>query len=160
MRLKALGDHLSTTIPKEYQRLFREKTEKSTGGLFSNLYSVVDTFLDKSEDPMDAFPTRSLASRKQEDSLSLMPTMPPHILGIFCQFLSTVVLLNFIQNRRQNGKFETTSSSSPIFAFSNCTTFGQTQTVATVPLTQQGTLHNMTFTAFNKSLCFIHHLKM
>jgi hypothetical protein len=39
-----------------------------------------------------------------------------------------------MKNRRQQKYVKTISSSSPIFALSNYTTFGQTQTGATVPL--------------------------
>ncbi len=49
---------------------------------------------------------------------------------------SAVFLLIFIKSHRNSGKFyKTLSGSSPIFALSIHTTFGQTQTGATVPLT-------------------------
>jgi hypothetical protein len=72
---------------------------------------------------MGAFPTGSLANRKQ---------------GISCLFpRSTSVLLNLIRIRRHDKNLQVLSGSFSIFAVFFCfysTTFGQTQTCAPIPL--------------------------
>jgi hypothetical protein len=84
---------------------------------------------------MGAFPSGSPANRKQGNPLGLMPTMSPHILGIFCLFpQSTAVFIKLKYNFETWLKnLKAISSSSPIFALSNYTTFSQTKTGATVP---------------------------
>jgi hypothetical protein len=54
--------------------------------------------------------------------LGLSPRGFPHILGIFCLFpQSTVVLLNLMKNQRHKKIFKNHQRSSPIFALSNYT---------------------------------------
>ncbi len=79
MCLKASGDHLSNTVPEEYWRLFR-KCPKSIGDLFSNTNRLADILFKcpyNSREQLGAFPTMSLANRKQENPLGLLPAMSP-----------------------------------------------------------------------------------
>ncbi len=83
--------------PKGNWRLFG-KCLKGIGDIFSNAYRIAETLWkcpNKSGDQTDEFHSGSSANRKQENPLSLMPTVSPHISGIFCLFpWSVQVLLN------------------------------------------------------------------
>jgi hypothetical protein len=73
MRLKALGDHLSST---ERALALFGKCPKSIGELFINAFTVAETFWEMPKlkwRPSGAFPTRSSANRKQEDPLAYHP---------------------------------------------------------------------------------------
>ncbi len=91
--LQGIGNSLGNG--KEYWRLFQQCLQNR--GYTSGL--------NKSKDPMGAFPTRSPATRKQGDALGLSPTVSSHISSIFCPFPQSVtILLNLIKNWGHNRK--------------------------------------------------------
>jgi hypothetical protein len=65
-----------------YAEARRKMHLKALGDLFSKLTEWRIRFEkspNKSKDPMGTFPTGSLANRKQEDPLGLLPRVSPHI---------------------------------------------------------------------------------
>jgi hypothetical protein len=88
---------------------------------------------------MGVFPTRSSANIKQEDPSAYHPASL-HIFEAFSLFpRSTGVFIKLHETLETLMKsLKTFSSSSPIFALSKYSTFGQTKTGAAVTLTTHG----------------------
>ncbi len=123
--LKSVGDSLGNT----------QRVLEAFSAMLTEQWIHFGKCLNKSGDPMGAFPTRSPSNWKQGGPLSLLPTASPHISGGFCLFFwSKAVLLNLYTSWRHNKNLNAFSVSSPIFTLSNYINFGQTPTGATIAL--------------------------
>jgi hypothetical protein len=130
-------------MPKSMPRHVRKNVPKSSWRPFQQAYRVADTLWKKPK--LKQRPNGRISHRVSSQQETRRPSRPiaPCVTTYFRYFLSSSlkhsVLLNLIKDWRHQKNFKTISGSWPICSLSNHTTFSQSQSCATVPLSCEAT---------------------